>query len=335
MEERMDILKTAATASLVATTLGGAAYAEATEIRCSHQMPPKHHIAQVIDRWAEEVETLSGGSIDMQIFGANSLVGAKENIIATAKGDIECAFSIGPQWGKTLPVMNVTLAPFAFSDIEIWKDWPESEAAAFLEGKLRDKGVQNLVWLFTTNTSVFSSNGSFLLRPEDFQGVKVRGLIPAFNASLEALGAAPVSMSGSKVYEALSTGVIDAGLTDIAAAVSRKYYEVQDHFTVLPAISVYFHGYMNPRFYDGLSDDQKAALSEAGAKAANWAIEASQAAAKVAPEQLRDKGASVHVATNEEVAALEAIMRPAFDQAFGADDPDSQAMVDLVKDLGQ
>lgn len=172
MEERMDILKTAATASLVATTLGGAAYAEATEIRCSHQMPPKHHIAQVIDRWAEEVETLSGGSIDMQIFGANSLVGAKENIIATAKGDIECAFSIGPQWGKTLPVMNVTLAPFAFSDIEIWKDWPESEAAAFLEGKLRDKGVQNLVWLFTTNTSVFSSNGSFLLRPEDFQGVK-------------------------------------------------------------------------------------------------------------------------------------------------------------------
>lgn len=142
-------------------------------------------------------------------------------------------------------------------------------------------------------------------------------------------------MSGSKVYEALSTGVIDAGLTDIAAAVSRKYYEVQDHFTVLPAISVYFHGYMNPRFYDGLSDDQKAALSEAGAKAANWAIEASQAAAKVAPEQLRDKGASVHVATKEEVAALEAIMRPAFDQAFGADDPDSQAMVDLVKDLGQ
>lgn len=329
------MFKTITATSLVATTLAGAAHAEATEIRCSHQMPPKHHIAQVIDRWADEVETLSGGSIDMQIFGANSLVGAKENIIATAKGDIECAFSIGPQWGKTLPVMNVTLTPFAFGDIEMWKDWPESKAAAFLGEQLRNKGVQNVVWLFTTNTSVFSSNDGFLLRPEDFDGVKVRGLIPAFNASLEALGAAPVSMSGSKVYEALSTGVIDAGFTDIAAAVSRKYYEVQDHFTVLPAISVYFHGYMNPRFYDGLSDDQKAALSEAGAKAATWAIEASQAAAEAAPEQLREKGAAVHIATEEEIETLEAIMRPAFDRAFGGDDPVSQTMVDLVKDLGQ
>ena len=41
-------------------------------------------------------------------------------------------------------------------------------------------------------------------------------------------------MPGSEVYQALATGVIDAGLTDVAAAVSRKYYEVQDHFTVLP-----------------------------------------------------------------------------------------------------
>lgn len=330
----MNILKTATAASLAATTFGTAAYAEATEIRCSHQMPPKHHIAQVIDRWAEEVETLSDGSIDMQIFGANSLVGANENIVATAKGDIECAFSIGPQWGKTLPVMNVTLAPFAFSDIDIWNNWPNSDAANFLGEKLREKGVQNVVWMFTTNTSVFSSNGSFLLKPEDFKGVKVRGLIPAFNASLEALGAAPVSMSGSKVYEALSTGVIDAGFTDIAAAVSRKYYEVQDHFTVLPAISVYFHGYMNPGFYDGLSDDQKAALTEAGAKAAGWAIEASQAAAAVAPDQLREKGAAVHVATAEEVATLAAIMRPTFDAAFGGDDPVSQEMVELVKSIG-
>lgn len=324
----------AAGAIASAALMGASATANAAEtIRCSHQLPPQHHIAQVIDRWAAEVEAQSGGELDVQVFGANSLVGAKENIVSTAKGDIECAFSVSFQWGKTLPIMTVTVAPFAFGDLDMWRRWPESEAAGFLTEKLREKGVQNVVWLFTTNTSVFTSNGSNLVKPEDFKGVKIRGLVPAFNASLEALGSAPVSMSGSKVYQALATGVIDAGLTDIAAAVSRKYYEVQDHFTVVPVLSVYFHGYMNPKFYDGLSDKAKAALDAAGKKAAMWAIEASQAAAAAAPDQLREKGGTVHVATPEENAALAAIMRPAFDKAFAGEDPDSQKMVELIKKL--
>lgn len=315
-------------ASVIGVAASTSAYA-ATEMRCSHQLPPAHHIAKVIDQWAAEVEKASEGELDVQIFGANSLVGARENITSTAKGDIECAFSVNFQWGKTLPIMNVTVAPFAFGDLDIWRKWPESEAAAYLGDKLRNKGVQNVVWLFTTNSSVFSSKDRFLLKPEDFQGVKIRGLEPSFNASLEALGAAPSSMSGSKVYQALATGVIDAGLTDVAAAVSRKYFEVQDHFTVLPVISVYFHGYVNPTWYDGLSDKAKAALDEAGKKAADWAIDASVAASADAPEQLKAKGSNVHIASDAENKALEAIMRPAFDAKF-QDNEDAQKLIELI-----
>jgi TRAP-type C4-dicarboxylate transport system substrate-binding protein len=307
----------------------GATAQAATQMRCSHQLPPGHHIAKVIDRWAAEVKSASENEIDVQIFGANSLVGARENIVSTAKGDVECAFSVNFQWGKTLPIMNVTVAPFAFGDLEVWRKWPDSQAAAFLGEKLVEKGVKNVVWLFTTNTSVFTSKGKFLKTPADFKGVKIRGLEPSFNASLEAMGAAPSSMSGSKVYQALATGVIDAGLTDVAAAVSRKYFEVQDHFVVVPVISVYFHGYVNPKFYDGLSDKQKAALDSAGKKAAMWAIEASEEAASKAPDQLRQKGSNVHVATQAENQAFQAAMRPAFDAKF-ASDPDAQKLIELL-----
>jgi TRAP-type C4-dicarboxylate transport system substrate-binding protein len=323
---------TLAAVALSATSLTPAAFAQ-EEMRCSHQLPPAHHIARVIDRWAEEVETLSEGEIDVQIFGADSLVGAEDNIIAVAKGDIECAFSVNFQWGKTLPIMNVTLAPYAFNDLDLWRKWPESEAAAFLSEKLLEKGVRNVAWLFETSTSVFTSNNKPLVAPEDFQGMKIRGLVPAFNAALEALGASPVSMPGSEAYQALATGVIDGGLTDVAAAVSRKYYEVQKYFTVTPVISVYLHGYVNPRWYDGLSDKSKAALDEAGKKAAGWAIEASEEAVAAAPDQLREKGVDVHVATDDENAALEAVMRPAFDKAFSAEDPDSQKLIELLGQL--
>ena len=126
-----------------------------------------------IDRWAEEIETLSDNEIDVQIFGASSLVGARENIVAVAKGDIECAFSVQFQWGKTLPIMTVTTAPYAFSDLEIWRNWHDSEAAAFLGDKLLEKGVKNVVWLFQTNSAVFTSKGKPLVKPEDFRGLKI------------------------------------------------------------------------------------------------------------------------------------------------------------------
>ncbi len=305
-----------------------------TAMRCSHQLPPAHHIAKVIDQWAAEIETLSAGEIDVQVFGANSLTGAKQNATAVAKGDIDCAFSINPQWGKTLPLMNVTLGPFAVSSLDALNKWDGSEAAQFLEEKLLTKGVKNVTWMFTTRSTAITSKGGPLISPANFDGVKIRGLGPVPDSGFIAMGAAPSAMSGSKVYQALSTGVIDAGLTDVSAAVSRKYYEVQDHVTVLPLFSIYFHGYVNPKWYDGLSAKGKAAVDEAGKKAAVWAIEASEVSAAKAPSQLEAKGMKVHVATDADIKALKAKMAPAFDKAFGdASGADGKKLLELIGKL--
>ncbi|MGE0286962.1 MAG: TRAP transporter substrate-binding protein DctP [Bradyrhizobium sp.] len=316
-------------AALAALAAGSLPATAATKMRCSHQLPPPHHIAKVIDRWAEEVRKNSDGELDVQVFGASSLVDATKNITAVAKGEIECAFSLNFQWGKTLPIMDVTLAPFAFGDLTIWRKWAGSEPAKFLEQKLLAKGVRNVVWMFQSNTTVFTSKGQFLIKPEDFKGKKIRGLNRDFDAALAALGAVPTAMPGNEVYQALSTGVLDAGLTDAAAAVSRKYYEVQDHFTVLPVVSAYLHGYVNPKWYDGLSDKAKTALQSAGNKAAVWAVEASEEAGGAAPKQLEAKGVKVHVNTAAENKAIEAVMRPAFDAKFSAD-ADSKKLIELI-----
>lgn len=324
-----------ATAAAAAALTAATAQA-ATEMRCSHQLPPPHHIAQVIDRWAAEVESLSKGEIDVQVFGASALVDAKQNIPSVAKGNIECAFSINPQWGKTLPLMNVTLRPFSITELDTLAKWPDSKAAAYLDEKLLAKGVRNVVWLFTTRMSTFSSKGRELIKPDDFKGVKIRGLGPTADAGLVAMGAAPVAMSGGEVYQALATGVIDAGMTDISAAWSRKYYEVQDHFNVLPLFSVFFHGYVNPAWYDKLSDAQQAAIVEAGKKAAVWAVEETEKEAADAPDNLKGKGVKVHLATAEEMQVLKAAMLPAFDAAFAKETGEEGAeLLKLVDQIGQ
>jgi len=197
--EELDMNRTLLSTAIGAVlATGGMTAAQAeTPMRRSHQLPPPHAVTQVIDRWAAEVETRSDGEIDVQIFGANSLVGARENIISVASGNIECAFSVQFQWGRTLPIMTATTRPFSFADLDIWHNRHGSDAANFLGDRLRERGVENIVWLFQTNESVFTSNEDFLIEPEDFDGVSMRGLVPAFNSALEALGATPVSMSGA------------------------------------------------------------------------------------------------------------------------------------------
>jgi len=128
--------------------------------------------------------------------------------------------------------------------------------------------------------------------------------------------------------------VIDAGLTDISAAYSRKYYEVQDHVVVLPLFSIYFHGYVNPKWFDGLSAKAQAALDEAGRKAAVWAIDASEEAAAKAPGQLAEKGMQVHIATDAEIEALKAVMAPAFNEAFGdASGDEGKRLLELIDQM--
>jgi len=321
-------------AALIFGLCGFAAAADVTEMRISHQLPPKHHLSPIIDTFAADIEKLSGNTIDAQVFGANQLFKAKENFPAVAKGNIEAALSVNFQWGGTIPVMNVTLMPYTFTDLDAMAKFASSPVAQFLNSKLEAKGVKNVAWLFITNTSIFTSNDKPLIAPDDFKGVKIRGLNKLVDSGLRALGAAPSAMSGSQVYQALQTGVIDAGLTDISAAYSRKYYEVQKHGAVSPFFSVFFHIYVNPKWYDGLTDVQKDAIAKASAVAEAAALAATKESAAAAPGQLREKGMNIHIMTPAEVDAVKAVTLPAFEEAFmEAAGDDAKTIIDMLKDL--
>ena len=323
-----------ATISAIGVFGAGSVSADTATMRVSHQLPPKHHIAKLVDEWAADIKAQSGGIVDVQIFGANQAYKPKENFPAVAKGQIEAALSVNFQWGGTIPVMNVTLMPYTFTDLDLLKKFPGSPVATFLEEKLEAKGVKNVAWLFTTNMSIYTSKDKPLIRPDDFQGVKIRGLNKLVDSGLRALGAAPSAMSGSQVYQALQTGVIDAGLTDVSAAYSRKYYEVQDYGTVSPLFSVFFHIYVNPDWWNGLDEGARKAILDASAKAEAEAIRITEETASTAPDQLREKGMNVHIHSEAERETFRGIMEPAFREAFmEAAGADSETILQMIQKM--
>ncbi len=327
----------AATALCLGMTAAGAVQAqtqtETSTFRISHQLPPGHHIAKLVDQFAADVEGRTNGAVDVQVLGANQAFSPDQNHPAVARGEVEGALSVNFQWGNTIPELNVVTIPYYFTDIDRIRKFPGSDLSGILESKLQERGVRNIGWFFTTNQSIFTSSHKPLIETEDFKGTKIRGLNKLVDQALVAVGAAPAAMSGSEVYQALQTGVIDAGLTDVSAAFSRKYFEVQKYGTVAPFFSVYFHLYVNPEWWDGLSEENRAAIQAAASKAEQDSIPLTEKTAEDAITKLRENGMEIHIQTPEEADVWEKAMQPPVMDAFLKSSPDAQKVIDAAEKL--
>jgi C4-dicarboxylate-binding protein DctP len=306
-----------AAAALAAPALPRLASAQAAAtMRLSHQFPPSHHNARVIAAFAEDVKARSQGQVDVQVFPAEQLAKAGENFPGVARGAFEAAAAVNFQWGTTIPEMNAPTIPYLFTDFGRIRRFPGSEAAKQLEGLLERRAVKNLMWLYTTRQSIFTSNRKPIVALADFQGMKIRGLNALTDHALSAVGAAPSAMPGPEVSQALQSGVLDAGLTDISAAVSRRYYEIQKFGTVAPYFSVISHVYVNPRWFNGLAPAHREAIEAAARKAEQDQMQITEDTATAALATLRERGMTIHEQTPAEAETWQAAMQPPVIAAF-------------------
>jgi TRAP-type C4-dicarboxylate transport system substrate-binding protein len=303
-------------AMLAVPAIPGARAQAAVTMRLSHQFPPAHHNARVIASFAEDVGRRSNSQVQVQVFPAEQLAKAGENFPGVARGAFEAAAAVNFQWGTTLPEMNVMTVPYLFTDFARIRRFPGSEAARFLEGLLERRAVRNLMWLYTTRQSIFTSNRRPIVALEDFRGLKIRGLNALTDHALTAVGAAPSAMPGPEVSPALQSGVLDAGLTDVSAAVSRRYYEIQRYGTVAPYFSVISHVYVNPRWWAGLSAPHREAIEAAARKAEADQMGITEETAAAAVGELRAKGMTIHEQTPAESETWRAAMQQPVIDAF-------------------
>jgi len=302
-------------------------------MRLSHQYPPGHQMAKVLEQFASEVKAGTAGKLEVQIYGSEQLYKAAQNHAAVARGQVESAAILNFQWGATIPEMNVSSIPFLMTRADQLKKFPSSEAAALLNKKIEERGVKPIAWLVDANDGIFTSGKQALVKPADFKGIKIRGLSKLFDAGLAAVGASPSAMPGSEVYQALESGVIDASLTGVAAAYSRRFYEVQKFGAASTIVTAYSNIVVNPAWWNKLPDDAKKTVLSAAQKAE---VAMTPTSDEVDPEdikRLKDKGMNVVVLTKAQEKELAAVMQPAVIKAFTESAPDGAKLLELVKKL--
>ena len=159
--------------------------------------------------FAKKVFEMSGGQLDIKVYGADELIPALEVFEAVSSGTAQAGHGAAYYWtGKVPAAQFFTTVPFGLNameqtawinhggGIELWrKIYERFNLRPYISG---NTGIQMGGWF---NKEINSIN--------DFQSLKMR--IPGLAGRiLKEVGATPVLVAGGEIYTNLERGVIDA-----------------------------------------------------------------------------------------------------------------------------
>lgn len=237
------------------------AQAQALELKVSHFVPPTHgfHV-DVLDPWLKELEKRTGGKVQGRLFAGNSPFGKTENQADQVKqGVVDVAWGLnGIPRGRFLRT-SIMEMPFVAESADsaskaLWAMLPTTLAEDY-------KGYKVLA-VHCHNPGLFHTRTKDLNSIDDVKGLRMRAPNYPTQKLLEFLGAAPVGMPPTQVYENLEKGVIDGAVFPWDAIKGFRLEGQLKHHLDARVYTSCFHVLMNEQKYAALPADVKKAVDE-------------------------------------------------------------------------
>jgi TRAP-type mannitol/chloroaromatic compound transport system substrate-binding protein len=216
-------------------------------------------------RLAARITELSEGRIETKYFAAGERVGAFDSFDEVASGNAQAYIAADYYWtGKHPAWAYFTAVPFGMVNGE--RDaWLKYGGGQELWDELAGEFGLKCLPCGSTGVQMGGWFNKEMNTAADFKGLKMR--IPGLGGDvLSKLGASTVSLPGGQIYENLVSGAIDA--TEWVGPYNdyfMKFYEAAKYYYYPgmhePGGNLSFG--MNIKFWDGLSDWEKAVISAA------------------------------------------------------------------------
>lgn len=179
----------------------------------------------------KEVARLSNNQMQVDVFPAMQLGGAKENVDAVRSGSLAITWVGAAFLSRIAPELEAVSLPFLFANREAAFRVIDGPVGDAIDKKLQDKGFISLGWMELGMRHITNSKGP-VRGMADLKGMKLR-LQPneTHLATFRALGANPVAMDAKEVYSALEQHVVDAQENPYTVISASRYGEVQKHLS--------------------------------------------------------------------------------------------------------
>ena len=232
-------------------------------IRIAGNFATEHSSSLAMEVFKTEVEKLSEGAIEVNIFPAQQLGGASENVQAVKIGAIEMMWVGTAFLTRTVPELELIGLPFQFATREQAFEVVDGPVGDALDEKMAAEGMTSMGYM-ELGFRQLTNNSKPVVTIEDISGLKIR-LQPneTHLAAFRALGANPVAMDIKELYSALEQGVIDGQENPFAIINVAGYPEVQKYVSNTGHFFDFISVVANKDWFDGLDEETRALIGEA------------------------------------------------------------------------
>ncbi|SFP43887.1 TRAP transporter substrate-binding protein [Tranquillimonas alkanivorans] len=326
-------LKTYLSGAAAAALLAAPALAQETTLRIQTHYAPETVSGQLAQQFVDDVETMSGGDIDIEMFFSSSVVDTVETFDAAASGILDCDMTGGAyQTGKNPAFQFV-------GDIMGGYDTPWQQYAWLYNGgfdaadELYNTFDMKLVGWWIYGQEALASTKP-LAGPEDLKNFKFRSP-PGMETEIFAnLGASPIVMDFTEVFTALETGIIEgADASGLANNQGMGLYDIAGHAT-FPGFHSMPSDHLACRLdvWEGLSDQHKRIIDTAMQKLAFQTALTFEVANNEAAAELREQGITLHDWSAEDRATFREAAQASW-QEWAQKTPEAAALVESHTDF--
>ena len=254
-------------------------------------------VGQTGSHFKEKVEELTGGSVVIDV-QASGVLGSENDVLDAILGgstsiDISriSAFALTSYGCNKSKLLSI---PFTFENRAHFWNFANSDLAPEFLNEPQELGlpVRGVFYGEEGFRHFFTVNPVSGI--DDFKGLKLRvSNDPVMNGLVEGLGANPTVVSFGELYSALQTGVVDGAEQPIANYKSNAFPEVANNLILDGHTLGAVQAVITDNAWGKLTENQQAAIMEAGADTQAFNADLSETAENKVLEELRSSGCNV------------------------------------------
>ena len=270
---------------------------------------PEQDIAtRSMRHFEEQVEKLSEGRIDVDLFPGGSLGGSADIFNGVQDGSIEMCVNIYPPFAQFSDAFLLYNLPYLFSSTEVAFEFLDSDLAKDIAKKIEVNGFKQLA-VFDGGYRNVSNNQGPIKHPNDLKGLKIRTLDnPVQLDYFKAYGANPTPLPYGDIFVGLQTKTIDGQENSFSNTASMKFNEVQKHITDTKHAFDPVGMFINTGIYDSYPDDVKAIIDEASLSTQKFNRELAVELENQAIESIKETTEITYLTDEERQAFIEMAM---------------------------
>jgi tripartite ATP-independent transporter DctP family solute receptor len=225
---------------------------------------------KAMEVFKEKITAELGSDVSIELFPGSHLGTVDEMVEQVKGGVLECMYESVGDLGSFHAAANIEGVAYLYRDEDhFFRIWRGPIGKEILDDIAKDVGFRVL-------GPAFHGFRQFLLtKPADsladLQGRKIRAPgIPAYIASIQALGANPATVPFEEVYTAIQQGVVDGVEQPLVAIKDKRFYEVAKHLMITNHMAETMGFMCGEPWYQALDERTRTAFSKAADASADW-----------------------------------------------------------------